>query len=197
VECALPLDELHALGRLPRAEGLRACGRLVRVPVVHEEVALSLWEFLVARGGEGEEEKEKEGEKEKEKGGEEEEEKEEEKGGQVRVVVGEVEGGGGVKRGVVGVVREVLQRGCRLWGRGEKPGKAVKAKVVGCPFCSGNCQAYHPPADTTRPPEKRRQQEGDDFWQREDLRKGQELPGARSKGRKWSLSASFRELFNE
>jgi hypothetical protein len=166
---------------------------LVRVPVVHEEVALSLWEFLVARGGEGEEEveggEEKEGEKE---GG-----KEEEKGGQVSVAVGEVEGGGGVKRGVVGVVREVLQRGCRLWGRGEKSGKAVKAKVVGCPFCPGNCQAYHQPADTSRPPEKGRQQEGDDFWQREDLRKGQELPGARSKGRKWSLSASFRELFNE
>ncbi|KAL2140363.1 hypothetical protein VTI28DRAFT_3892 [Corynascus sepedonium] len=46
IDCRLTLPELHALGRLPREVGSLACRRLIRVPVIHEEVALSLWEHL-------------------------------------------------------------------------------------------------------------------------------------------------------
>ncbi|KAK4042345.1 hypothetical protein C8A01DRAFT_33551 [Parachaetomium inaequale] len=46
IDCRVTLPALHALGRLPRADGARACGRLIRVPFIHEEVALSLWEHL-------------------------------------------------------------------------------------------------------------------------------------------------------
>jgi hypothetical protein len=208
VDCDIPLGELHALSRLPKTEGLRACGRLVRVPVIHEEVALSLWEFLVMRGEDGDEgggvvagEEKEMGEGEggglgKEKEGK---EKVKEKGGQVRVVVGEVEveveveRGGDVKRGMGKVVREFLLKRCRLWGRGEKEsGKAVKAKV-GCLFCSGNCHAYHQPADTTGSPQKGQQRKGeDDFWQREA--EGRGPPGIRSEWRQWSLVASFKRV---
>ncbi|KAK4249396.1 hypothetical protein C7999DRAFT_30132 [Corynascus novoguineensis] len=46
IDCRLTLPELHALGQLPREVGSLACRRLIRVPVIHEEVALSLWEHL-------------------------------------------------------------------------------------------------------------------------------------------------------
>ncbi|KAK4127276.1 hypothetical protein N657DRAFT_687584 [Parathielavia appendiculata] len=48
VDCNITLDELRTLGRLPPAEGSRACRPLIRAPVIHEEVALSLWEHLAA-----------------------------------------------------------------------------------------------------------------------------------------------------
>ncbi|KAL2150833.1 hypothetical protein VTH82DRAFT_7396 [Thermothelomyces myriococcoides] len=54
IDCRLTLPELRAIGRLPREEGFLACRRLVRVPAIHEEVALSLWEYL-ARETESEE----------------------------------------------------------------------------------------------------------------------------------------------
>lgn len=56
VDCPHTLAELHALGHLPRAEGLAACRRLVRAPVIHDEVAQYLWSALSAgaRGPEGE-----------------------------------------------------------------------------------------------------------------------------------------------
>ncbi|KAL2176218.1 uncharacterized protein P884DRAFT_203633 [Thermothelomyces heterothallicus CBS 202.75] len=61
VDCRLTLPELRALGRLSREEGSLACRRLIRVPAIHEEVALSLWEHLA-------EEEEKEAEEEEEAG---------------------------------------------------------------------------------------------------------------------------------
>jgi hypothetical protein len=51
ITCALTLAELHDLGRLRREDGVRACCGLVRVPVIHEEVALALWEYLAAGRG--------------------------------------------------------------------------------------------------------------------------------------------------
>ncbi|AEO58935.1 hypothetical protein MYCTH_2306708 [Thermothelomyces thermophilus ATCC 42464] len=65
VDCWLTLPELRALGRLSREEGWLACRRLVRVPAIHEEVALSLWEHLAE---EEEKEEEKEAEEEEEAG---------------------------------------------------------------------------------------------------------------------------------
>lgn len=46
VDCPYTLTELHALGHLPRAAGLAACRRLVRAPVIHDDVALFLWTVL-------------------------------------------------------------------------------------------------------------------------------------------------------
>lgn len=48
VDCPHTLAELHALGHLPRADGLAACRRLVRAPVIHDEVAQYLWAALSA-----------------------------------------------------------------------------------------------------------------------------------------------------
>ncbi|KAL2162096.1 hypothetical protein VTH06DRAFT_7881 [Thermothelomyces fergusii] len=57
IDCRLTLPELRALGRLSREEGALACRRLVRVPAIHEEVALSLWEHLAREAEEGGEKK--------------------------------------------------------------------------------------------------------------------------------------------
>ncbi|KAH8888566.1 hypothetical protein GQ53DRAFT_871594 [Thozetella sp. PMI_491] len=46
IECAIPLDELYELGRLPDREGTRACRKLVRVPVINEEIGIALWKHL-------------------------------------------------------------------------------------------------------------------------------------------------------
>lgn len=46
--CAATMAELRDIGRLPREEGVRACGELVRVPVIHREVAEALWDCLAA-----------------------------------------------------------------------------------------------------------------------------------------------------
>ncbi|KAL2261085.1 hypothetical protein VTK26DRAFT_4720 [Humicola hyalothermophila] len=46
IDCDIPIDELRSIGLLPEFEGFQACRRLVRVPVIHEEVAASLWKKL-------------------------------------------------------------------------------------------------------------------------------------------------------
>ncbi|KAL2016923.1 hypothetical protein VTK56DRAFT_2840 [Thermocarpiscus australiensis] len=46
IDCSLTLDELHSIGHLPSTEGIRICSRLIRVPVIHEEIASALWERL-------------------------------------------------------------------------------------------------------------------------------------------------------
>ncbi|KAK3692325.1 hypothetical protein B0T22DRAFT_531827 [Podospora appendiculata] len=52
--CELTLDELHKLGHLPRDEGIMACRRLLRVPVIHEEISIALWAKLAEiTGGTG------------------------------------------------------------------------------------------------------------------------------------------------
>lgn len=56
IESDVTEAELRDLGRLPRDEGVRACCRLVRVPVIYEEIAIALWERLaedVAEEGKG------------------------------------------------------------------------------------------------------------------------------------------------
>ncbi|KAB5566415.1 hypothetical protein GE09DRAFT_1218677 [Coniochaeta sp. 2T2.1] len=45
------ISELRDIGRMRRREGIRACGRLVRVPGIHEEVAEALWEGLSVHMG--------------------------------------------------------------------------------------------------------------------------------------------------
>lgn len=46
VTCDLPMAELRDLGRLPRSEGIRACGRLIRAPVISQKLGEALWEYL-------------------------------------------------------------------------------------------------------------------------------------------------------
>ncbi|KAK0709635.1 hypothetical protein B0T26DRAFT_786022 [Lasiosphaeria miniovina] len=48
IDCDLTLDDLHQLGYLPRSQGTRACRRLVRVPVINEEIGVALWQKLKA-----------------------------------------------------------------------------------------------------------------------------------------------------
>lgn len=52
INCSLTLSELHALGNLPQSEGVAACRKLIRVPVIHEEISLFIWTQLatIARG---------------------------------------------------------------------------------------------------------------------------------------------------
>jgi hypothetical protein len=52
IDCDLTLTELLNLGALPTDEGSRACRQLIRVPVIHEEVAAALWAKLAAQGSE-------------------------------------------------------------------------------------------------------------------------------------------------
>lgn len=52
ITCPYSLDELYALGHLPKPEGISACLKLVRVPHIHDEIAVFLWTHLatLARG---------------------------------------------------------------------------------------------------------------------------------------------------
>lgn len=52
ITCPHTLSELHALGNLPQDEGVAACRKLIRVPVIHEEIGLFIWTQLatLARG---------------------------------------------------------------------------------------------------------------------------------------------------
>lgn len=54
IQCDMTLCELRRVGRMQQTEGVRACRRLVRVPVLCDEVAYRLWTSLAA----GEEETE-------------------------------------------------------------------------------------------------------------------------------------------
>ncbi|KAL2127376.1 hypothetical protein VTI74DRAFT_10825 [Chaetomium olivicolor] len=47
IDCSISIDELRAIGQLPKSDGVLACRRLLRVPVINEEVGLSLYERLV------------------------------------------------------------------------------------------------------------------------------------------------------
>lgn len=51
ITCNLTTVELHDVGRMERSEGIAICRRLVRVPVIHEEVATELWEWLADNQG--------------------------------------------------------------------------------------------------------------------------------------------------
>lgn len=51
VDCGAALDEVRAIGLLPREAGVLACRRLVRAPVINEEIGIALWERLAAEAG--------------------------------------------------------------------------------------------------------------------------------------------------
>lgn len=161
-------------------------------------MALSLWEFLAASVAEAAAEEDGEEEAEGGRGvvggggggggG-----KEDDRVGGLVVGGGGKGKGSGMKRGAGRVVRGFLRR-----RRRQRAGKASELAGAGCPFCSGNCHAYHQLPNAAQPPQKGRQQKGEDgFWQREDLAKGQGLPGTRSEGWKRALFASLRDMFNE
>lgn len=61
IDCPHTLSELQSLGHLPRAEGVRACRKLVRIPVLYDEIALFVWMRLaeMARGPQYQEDDEK------------------------------------------------------------------------------------------------------------------------------------------
>ncbi|KAL8392105.1 hypothetical protein RB595_002337 [Gaeumannomyces hyphopodioides] len=56
IQCDMTLRQLRRIGRMPQTDGVRACRRLVRVPVLCDEVAYRLWASL----GEAEEEESEE-----------------------------------------------------------------------------------------------------------------------------------------
>jgi hypothetical protein len=43
IECSLTFSELKELGRLPKKEGVGACKRLIRVPVINDAIGEALW----------------------------------------------------------------------------------------------------------------------------------------------------------
>lgn len=49
INCPYSFNELHALGNLTQFEGVAACRKLVRVPVIHEELGLFIWTQLAPR----------------------------------------------------------------------------------------------------------------------------------------------------
>lgn len=53
IDCPYTLTELHRLGDLPQAEGVAACRRLVRVPVINDEIGLFLWTRLAETAARG------------------------------------------------------------------------------------------------------------------------------------------------
>ena len=155
VDCALTLDELHALGRLPQAAGSLACQRLIRVPAIHEQVAASLWENLVEAAPAL---------------------------ALAPMTATTTRGDGARKKSVVDMtmLRDAKRSVKKLLGRQQhhrrhEDGRHA-ASVRCCPFCSGRCAEYRaPPPPAAAVPaglDKKRQpswQMGeDDFWQRED-----------------------------
>lgn len=46
IDCPYTMAELLELGRLPQPEGVRQCRRMVRAPVIYDEIGCFLWERL-------------------------------------------------------------------------------------------------------------------------------------------------------
>jgi hypothetical protein len=46
IQCNMSLDELRIIGLFEKSNGIRMCQRIVRVPVISEEVGTALWEKL-------------------------------------------------------------------------------------------------------------------------------------------------------
>ncbi|KAM7186028.1 hypothetical protein V8F20_011563 [Naviculisporaceae sp. PSN 640] len=53
ITCDLTLQELHNLGHLPRTQGIRECRKLVRAPVINDEIGIALWEKLATMARDG------------------------------------------------------------------------------------------------------------------------------------------------
>lgn len=53
ITCDITLQELQNIGHLPRSQGTRECRKLLRAPVINDEIGTALWEELatMARGG--------------------------------------------------------------------------------------------------------------------------------------------------
>lgn len=48
VDCPHTMTELRRLGRLSKSEGTRQCRRMIRIPVLYDEIGCFLWEKLAA-----------------------------------------------------------------------------------------------------------------------------------------------------
>lgn len=48
VDCPHTMSELRRLGRLSKSEGTRQCRRMIRIPVLYDEIGCFLWERLAA-----------------------------------------------------------------------------------------------------------------------------------------------------
>lgn len=55
VTCDITLQELHNIGHLPRSQGTRECRKLLRAPVINDEIGTALWEKLAGMVVRGEE----------------------------------------------------------------------------------------------------------------------------------------------
>jgi hypothetical protein len=170
-EPGLTMSRLRRLGTLPRDEGIQACMRVVRAPVIQEEVARRLWEWIVEGGLEDEVDKEGEGEKlvvrtaggemvVGERGGDDDD---------LEGARGEVGGKRKKGKGGRGLAMKLfgisflgcsqswsVRRSFRRQGGGRRP--RISAPYItnitpACPFCPGNCRALatlHQPADIPR-----------------------------------------------
>lgn len=49
IDCPYAMPELKELGLLPQLEGVRACRKLVSVPVIYDEIGFRLWQTLAER----------------------------------------------------------------------------------------------------------------------------------------------------
>ncbi|KAI6375406.1 hypothetical protein MCOR25_002972 [Pyricularia grisea] len=46
IECEMPIARIREFGRLPERQGTRSCTRLIRIPVLAEEIGHRLWRLL-------------------------------------------------------------------------------------------------------------------------------------------------------
>lgn len=49
ITCTATMVEIYAIGHLPQKEGVEACMKLVSIPVLLDEIAFTLWKYLVER----------------------------------------------------------------------------------------------------------------------------------------------------
>ncbi|KAG7286227.1 hypothetical protein NEMBOFW57_008533 [Staphylotrichum longicolle] len=137
-DCNLTLAELYAIGRLPEAEGSRTCRRLIRVPVIHEEVALSLWKKLA------------------------------EKARNIPEPAQEPEVAKNDRKGSVDSrMRKNLRRLLKKEQHSHRQTEEALAASLRCPYCSGNCADYHAQT-MTKESQKHQPPSEEGFWQRED-----------------------------
>lgn len=138
IDCNFTLAELHAIGRLPEPEGSRACRQLIRVPVIYEEVALSLWKKLA------------------------------EEARNIPEPAQEPEVAKNDRKGSVDSrMRKNLRRLLKKQQQSHQQTEEARAATLRCPFCSGTCADYHAQTITTEP-QKHQPPSEDGFWQRED-----------------------------
>jgi hypothetical protein len=151
-DCHITLEELHALGRLPQAEGSLACRRLLRAPVIHEEVALSLWEQLAAEARNCFEPAAEDNSSET-----------------ASSILSTVSSRASIAESAKGFFKGLTTRHRHQEQPQPLRGHEEQSKPVpACPFCSHNCLSSSASSCSSPQTEQEGEQWEDGFWQRED-----------------------------